>query len=78
LLIRDMVATGRHAVILSTHMVEAVGAFCTDVVFMAEGRLAHRWTTADLRAARAGEGGFEAAVMSRIMDAAAIGAEARF
>jgi len=77
LLLRDMVATGHHAVILSTHMVEAVGAFCTDVVFMAEGRLAYRWNAADLRAARACEGGFEAAVMNRIMDAVAIGAEAR-
>ena len=67
LLLRDMVASGRHAVILSTHMVEAVGAFCTDVVFMSEGRLAYRWNDNDLRSARSGEGGFESAVMNRLM-----------
>lgn len=67
LLLQDLVTSGRHAVILSTHMVEAVGGFCTDVVFMSEGRIAFRWGKMDLLVARADEGGFEAAVMSRIM-----------
>ncbi len=67
LLLQDLVTSGRHAVILSTHMVEAVSAFCTDVVFMSEGRIALQWNTADLHVARATDGGFEAAVMKRIM-----------
>jgi hypothetical protein len=40
---------------------------------MSEGRRAYRWNDDDLRTARIGDGGFEAAVISRIMQDTAAG-----
>ena len=64
-----MVQSGRHAAILSTHQIELLGSLCTDVVYIDEGRFAHRWSRAALDAA--GPGGVEAMVMAAVSAAAA-------
>jgi len=68
-LLHDLVASGRHAVILSTHLVGGLDTLCTDVAFMAQGRIALRWGATELSMARAEAGGFENAVMRRIAGA---------
>jgi ABC-2 type transport system ATP-binding protein len=65
-LLQGMAASGRHAVILSTHMLEAVGACCTRAVFLQDGRVTHAWESAALAAARGAAGGFEALVMTAL------------
>ena len=63
-----MVRSGRHAAILSTHQIELLGSLCTDVAYVEEGRIAHRWTRPELDAA--GPGGVEAMVMEAVAAAA--------
>lgn len=65
----DLVASGRHAVVLSTHMMETVAATCTDVAFLDAGRITHRWDKGQLQAAHAAPGGFEALVMQTLQTA---------
>ena len=64
-----MVQSGHHAAILSTHQIELLGSLCTDIVYIDEGRIAHRWSRAELDAA--GPGGVEAMVMAAVSAAAA-------
>jgi ABC-2 type transport system ATP-binding protein len=64
--LRSMIATGGHAVMLSTHMLETVSAACTSAIFLHGGKIAQQWNTAALQAACAAPGGFEAAIM-RVM-----------
>ncbi len=64
-----MVQSGRHAAILSTHQIELLGSLCTDAIYVEEGRIAHRWTRAQLDAA--GPGGVEAMVMTAVATASA-------
>ncbi len=68
-ILRAVVARGSHAVILSTHMLEAVAASCTCAVLMADGRIAHRWDASQLDTARTVSGGFESAVMAALEQA---------
>lgn len=63
-----MVQSGRHAAILSTHQIELLGSLCTEIVYVEEGRIAHRWTRAALD--DAGPGGVEAMVMAAVSAAA--------
>ena len=70
-ILAKLVRSGRHAVILSTHMVETVAASCTDVIFLEEGRITHRWTTEELRAAQGEAGGFDGLVVRILEDAEA-------
>jgi len=62
-ILAELIRSGRHAVILSTHMVETVAASCTDVIFLEGGRITHRWGPEQLQAAQREAGGFEALVM---------------
>jgi len=62
-MIRDLAATGRHAIILSTHIVEAVPGLCNRALFLAEGRIVRSWDHAELDNASSSPGAFEANVM---------------
>jgi ABC-2 type transport system ATP-binding protein len=65
-MLRELAASGRHAVIVSTHVVETVPALCTTAVLLADGRLAARWESADLHEIAKSPGGFEAEVMAML------------
>lgn len=60
-IIRAVVASGRHAVIISTHVVDAVPGLCNRAVLLAEGRIARHWDARQL--AEADSDAFEAEVM---------------
>lgn len=62
-LLSGMVATGRHAVILSTHILEQVAADATQVILLEDGAIAHRWDAEALDAARRIPGGMEEAFL---------------
>jgi ABC-2 type transport system ATP-binding protein len=62
-ILAELVRSGRHAVILATHMVETVAAACTDVIFLEGGKITHRWGTEALKAAQNEPGGFDGLVM---------------
>jgi ABC-2 type transport system ATP-binding protein len=62
-LLAGLVASHRHAVILSTHMLEQIGGVCTNVVFLDAGAITRIWTQDELRVACAAPGGFEAALL---------------
>ncbi|MCQ8278585.1 ABC transporter ATP-binding protein [Acetobacteraceae bacterium KSS8] len=68
-ILQRMVATGRHAAILSTHQIEMLGSLCTDLVYVEDGRIAYRWNRLDLETA--GPGGIEAMVMTAVTGTAA-------
>lgn len=65
-------ASGRHAVIVSTHVLEAVPALCNRAVLMADGSLSRSWDAAQLAEAGRMPGAFEESVMRalRVRDAA--------
>jgi ABC-2 type transport system ATP-binding protein len=63
-MLTDLVAGGRHAVILSTHVLDTVAQCCTQAMFVTHGGVARAWTRADLASARARPGGFEAEVIA--------------
>ncbi|MGX8008260.1 ATP-binding cassette domain-containing protein [Mesorhizobium sp. ORM8.1] len=61
-----LAASGRHAIIVSTHVVEAVPALCNRAVLMAEGRLSRDWDAAELAKAGSVPGAFEEGVMQAL------------
>lgn len=65
-LLRRLAASGRHGILLCTHIVEIVPSLCTDAVFLSDGRLVRRWDRAALALAAAAEGGFETEVMAAL------------
>ena len=62
-MLAELVQSGRHAVVLSTHMVETVAVNCSDAVFLEDGRITQRWGRDVLRASQGAPGGFEGMVM---------------
>ncbi|MGD9740063.1 MAG: ATP-binding cassette domain-containing protein [Bauldia sp.] len=69
-IIADLAGSGRHAVLLSTHVVETIPTLCSRAVFLADGRIVETWDKAGLTAAAASPGGFEARVMDALLAAA--------
>ncbi|MCC6736962.1 MAG: ABC transporter ATP-binding protein [Bauldia sp.] len=65
-LMADLAATGRHGIVLSTHVVETIPTVCTRAVFLADGGIAEAWDGPALAAAAAAPGGFEARVMAAL------------
>ncbi|CDX40284.1 ATP-binding protein of ABC transporter [Mesorhizobium sp. SOD10] len=61
--ITALCASGRHAAIISTHVVEAVPVLCNRAVLMAEGNLSRSWDAAQLAEAGRVPGAFEESVM---------------
>lgn len=70
-IIVDLAATGRHSIIVSTHVVETVPALCNRAAFLAEGRIVESWDAQGLAEASRAPGAFEACVM-RALNAHAI------
>jgi ABC-2 type transport system ATP-binding protein len=70
-MLAELVQSGRHGVVLSTHMVETVAVTCSDAVFLEGGRIAHRWGREALAESRGVPGGFEAVVMRAMTGVAA-------
>ncbi|RUT89250.1 MULTISPECIES: ABC transporter ATP-binding protein [unclassified Mesorhizobium] len=62
-IIRALALSGRHAAIISTHVVEAVPGLCTRAVLLADGRIARDWDARQLAEANRTPGAFEADVM---------------
>lgn len=63
-LLVEMVNTHRHAVLLSTHVLETVESLCSVAVLLVDGRISARWDSEALRRAKQDVGGFEASVMA--------------
>ncbi|MBZ9738677.1 ABC transporter ATP-binding protein [Mesorhizobium sp. CO1-1-4] len=64
--IAALCASGRHAVIVSTHVGEAVPALCNRAVLTADGRLSRSWNAAELAEAGRVPGAFEESVMQAL------------
>jgi ABC-2 type transport system ATP-binding protein len=69
--ITALCASGRHAAVMSTHVVEAVPALCSRAVLMAEGSLSRSWDAAQLAEAHRVPGAFEESVMQALRTRAA-------
>ncbi len=63
-LLVEMVNTRRHAVLLSTHVLETVESLCSSAVLLVDGRISARWNSDALQRAKQHVGGFEASVMA--------------
>jgi ABC-2 type transport system ATP-binding protein len=73
-LLMELAASRRHAVIISTHVVETIPSLCNRAVFLAEGTIVQDWDDAALSSVGSVAGGFEACVMQTLREhAAAIG-----
>lgn len=65
-MIRELAATGHHAIILSTHVVETVPALCSYAMFLADGHVVKCWNHQELCDANSSPGGFETCVMQAL------------
>ena len=63
-----LVDSGRFGVVLSTHVIETIGAHCTNAVFLEAGTIAHSWSGPQFADAAARPGGFEVLVMGALGD----------
>jgi len=50
-ILSELAATGKHAIIISTHVVELVPGLCNRAVFLADGRIVREWNHDSLREA---------------------------
>ncbi|MBZ9763160.1 ABC transporter ATP-binding protein [Mesorhizobium sp. CA8] len=64
--ITALCASGRHAALVSTHVVEAVPALCNRAVLIADGSLSRSWDAAQLAEAGRVPGLFEESVMQAL------------
>lgn len=64
--IAALCASGRHAAIVSTHVVEAVPVLCNRAMLMADGSLSRSWDAAQLAEAGRVPGAFEESVMQAL------------
>ena len=73
--VKSMIAaaagTGRHAVVLATHVVETVPGLCTRAMLMADGRVMQTWDAARLAEDGAVPGRFEARLIAALRARAA-------
>ena len=65
-MIAQLASTGRHAVIVSTHVVEAVPALCNRALFLAEGQIVQVWDKERLQDEARFPGAFEANVIQAL------------
>lgn len=65
-LLQRLAATGGHAIILATHVVETIPSLCTRAVFLAGGSIARSWNGAELAESSREPGGFERSVMAAL------------
>jgi ABC-2 type transport system ATP-binding protein len=62
-MLSESAATGKHAIIISTHVVEMVPALCNRAIFLADGRVVLSWDREELRDASPKPGAFENCVI---------------
>lgn len=72
-IIQALASTGRHAVIISTHVVDSVPGLCNRVLLLTEGRIARDWDARQLAEVGRVPGAFEAEVMRALTVQAADG-----
>jgi ABC-2 type transport system ATP-binding protein len=72
-IILALASSGRHAVIISTHVVESVPGLCNRALLLAEGRVVRDWDARQLAEAGRVPGAFEAEVMRALTVQAADG-----
>jgi ABC-2 type transport system ATP-binding protein len=65
-IMQELAASGRHAIILSTHVVETVPAVCNRVMFLAAGHVVRSWSSKELAQADSAPGGFEACIIQAL------------
>lgn len=65
-MLTDLVAGGRHAIILATHVVETIPTICSSAIFLAGGSVRRRWGKHDLIEAGKSPGSFEASVIGAL------------
>ena len=70
-MIAEAAGTGRHAVVLATHVVETVPGLCTRAIFIAGGHVVESWDAARLAEDGAMPGQFAARLMSALRAQAA-------
>ena len=64
--IAEAAGSGRHAVLIATHVVEMVPGLCTRALFIADGRVAESWDAARLAEDGAVPGRFEARLIAAL------------
>jgi ABC-2 type transport system ATP-binding protein len=65
-LLIELAASGRHAVLISTHVVETIPRLCNRAVFLAKGKVSRSWESDDLAKMRATPGTFEECLVSTL------------
>ena len=65
-MIAAIVRTGRHGVVLATHVLETITSVCNCALFLEDGRISHRWSGEDLALAARRPDGFEGVVMDAL------------
>ncbi|NLR97460.1 ABC transporter ATP-binding protein [Rhizobium sp. P38BS-XIX] len=65
-LMMELAASGRHAVLISTHDLETVPRLCNRAVFLARGKVARSWEPDDLARMRPTPGAFEECVIGTL------------
>jgi ABC-2 type transport system ATP-binding protein len=76
-LLVELVRSGRHAVLLSTHVLETVESLCNSAILLSDGKISARWNSDALHQARQQAGGFEASVMTALGEVTAVGKSMR-
>ncbi|MBZ9857419.1 ABC transporter ATP-binding protein [Mesorhizobium sp. CA13] len=71
-LLIELAASKRHAIIVSTHVMETVPSLCSRAVFLADGAIAKSWGAEALVASTGEAGGFEARVMQALRNHVAL------
>jgi ABC-2 type transport system ATP-binding protein len=72
-MLRELAATGKHAVVISTHVLESVPSLCNRAALLASGRIVAHWNAGQLVGASQAPGFFEAAVMQTLRNRTAQG-----
>jgi ABC-2 type transport system ATP-binding protein len=62
-MLSELAATRKHAIIVSTHVVEMVPTLCNRATFLADGRIVRSWDWAELKDASPTPGAFENCVI---------------
>jgi ABC-2 type transport system ATP-binding protein len=65
-IIRELAVSGGQAILVATHVVEAVPSFCTRAVLLSDGRIAASWNEAELAAVKRDPAQFEEAVIAAL------------
>ncbi|OEC97216.1 hypothetical protein A9Z06_27790 [Rhizobium sp. YK2] len=65
-LLMELAASGRRAVLISTHDVETIPRLCNRAIFLAEGKITRSWERDDLATLRVTRGAIEECLISTL------------